>query len=262
MIPKKASLAAALIVAAFANLPCEESAFQCRFLLGGGYTAGRNEQFSPLTLSGSHLKLEGGWSLRGESLMWNGDLSYSMASVTSSAGGSLTVKPETIAIRTGLLYSLPIRPYRTRISIGPSVEGRNAYISSEHNYDIDETWYASIGLGPSVLIENSSIDRWTFRSSLFVPITSWVMSPSWRGHWRDYPENGTLDRVVSSGSWESLSDFLVINGSVSAAYRVARRAELIASVELDMTRCEIPLPVRSVDVSVLAGVEVDLGRKR
>lgn len=255
--PGRSKLACAFLLALLIPILCvsaSEGERPCSIWLGGsaGVEYDRNEQYSPLTHSGLVLGFEGGWIVRGRYLIWNGDITWSSGSVSSRKNDDFTVDTTMLAGETGLCAVLPISFADTTVAAGLSVSALWVSTDVEYEYNADVCNNAFLGVGPSILLENGTLDRWTFRLYLALPLIAWSWSPDW--------VNGAGEDADTE--WQSIPDYLLVKARVSAGLRVSERLEALIFYSFAAERHETPLSSRRIRNQAGFGLEFDLGSAR
>lgn len=222
--------------------------------LGGsaGLECDKNEQYSPMTHTGLAIGLEGGWLVRGQHLIWNGDVTWTSGSVSSPNNDDFTVDTSMLAGETGAYGILPLPLSDTTVALGLSISALWISTSAEYEYNEDLCNNAFLGVGPSILLENGSLDRWTFRLYLALPLIAW----SWSPHW----VNGAGEEADTG--WQSIPDYLLVKARVSAGLRVSERFETVIFYSFAAERHETPLSSRRIRNQAGLGLEFDLGSVR
>ncbi len=216
---------------------------------GGGLACEKNEQYSPLTQTGPAFRLEGGWAIRGRYLLWDGQMAYSAGAITSSRGGEYEVDTQTVGGKTGVFGLLPARPFSTAFALGVSLEGWGIFTEGLYGYEQDLYSAIFIGAGPAILIENKSLDRWTFRLRLSMPLALYSWGPSWVNNSGGETEEG----------WNGISDALFLEGKVSAGLMITERIEGLLLYSCVVQRYETPFVSRRFHNYLGLGVEMDFG---
>lgn len=235
---------------AFASEP--ERPVMLWFGAGGGLACEKNEQYSPLTYTGPAFRLEGGWAIRGQYLLWDGQIGYSSGTVTSSRTQGYTITTQLLTGETGVLYLLPPKPFSTTFGLGVSLEVDGIFTDGIYNHEADLYSALFFGGGPAILIENKSLDRWTFRLHLSMPLALY----SWGPAWANYSGGET------TAEWHTIPDILFLEAKASAGLRVTQRVEALLLFSCIAERYETAFVSRRLHNYVGLGLEIDFGDAR
>ncbi len=219
---------------------------------GGGVSFEKNEQYSPLTHSGAVFRIEGGWALRARRVLWNGQISYSHASVSRSGNGGIEVESSLLTARTGGFILFPVTPISTTFAVGAVIEAAGTFSEGTYNHEIDVYNQVCLGGGPAVFVENKSLDLWTFRLQLSVPLAAYCWKPAW--------VNGSGGETF--GEWCASPDFLSLEAKLSAGLRITERTEVLFFLSCVAQQNDKPFVSDRLHNCVGIGLEMDFGETK
>lgn len=233
----------------FVSAQDQEKPYMLYVSLGGGIAGQYHEQYSPLALYGPSLRIEGGWAIRNDFFLWNGQLSYNTETLSSSSGMGFEVESEMLGIQTSVVALLPVMPFKTTFGLGVSMDCVGLFTENFYKYEIDVYNALFAFLGPSLFAENKMLDRWTFRLQCSVPLAGIQWSPVW--------VNGSGG--INKTTLIVIPDFLYVDGRLSALLRLSNRTELLCMYTCIIESHKKPFDSRLFNNFLSLGLEIDLG---
>jgi len=219
---------------------------------GIGAAGELHEQYSPLTGSGAIFRLEGGWAVRGNHVLWDGHAGWNVATVSSSREQGLEIETNMIHAQTSVFGLFPLNHADTIIGLGLCITASGIFTSGVYQYEEDPCETVCFGTGPAVFLENTMLDRWVFRLHFSLPLVGYAMGPIWA--------NGSGGEMFSE--WMTVPDILCLEGTLSSGIRLSRNMELLFLFTCLYWRQNKPFETKLFHNSVGVGAEFDLGGTR